>query len=102
MIPALLDAVGGDLQLINDIVEYHVVGGTIDSSAALDADGVALTTVQGGSFEVDVRSASGARVQLIDNDPDIRNPWLIRWDLDNFASNGVWHGISRVLLPLDV
>jgi hypothetical protein len=41
-------------------------------------------------------------VTLVDNEPDLRNPFLVTRDLDNFASNGVWHGISRVLIPIDL
>ena len=102
VIPALLDAVNGDLALINAIVEYHVVPGVIDSSVALGADGVSLTSIMGASFTVDVKSAKLARVILVDNEPDLHNPFLITGDLDNYASNGVWHGISRVLIPIDL
>ena len=102
VIPAILDAVGGDLALVNAIVEYHVVPGKIKAKTALRSDGVELTSIMGASFEVDVVSKRRVKVQLIDNDPDLRNPRLIRRDLDNRASNGVWHGIDRVLIPIDV
>lgn len=102
VIPAILDAVGGDLALVNAIVEYHVVPGKIRAKTALRSDGVVLTSIMGASFEVDVISKRRVKVELIDNDPDLRNPRLIRRDLDNKASNGVWHGIDRVLIPIDV
>ncbi len=99
VIRALLDAVGGDLQFINEIVEYHVVPGIIDSAAALEADGVALSTVQGASFTVDVKNATFAKIMLVDNEPDVKNPFVDRRDLDNHASNGIWHGITRSSFP---
>ena len=102
IIPALLTAVGGDLALVNAIVEYHVVPGKITAKAALRSDGAELTSIMGAGFEVDVRSRRWKKVELIDNDPDLRNPRLIRWDLNNYASNGIWHGIDRVLIPIDV
>lgn len=103
IIPALLDAVGGDLQLINDIVEYHVVPGVIDSTAALAADGAVLTTVEGSTLKVKVKDGWwGPRIWLIDQDPDLRNARVDLRDIDNFASNGVWHGITRVMLHIDV
>jgi uncharacterized surface protein with fasciclin (FAS1) repeats len=40
-------------------------------------------------------------VRLIDNEPDLRNPTLIA-PLDLRASNGVIHGINRVLIPVDL
>jgi hypothetical protein len=51
---------------------------------------------------VDVKSKRWGKVALVDNEPDLRNPRLIRRDLDNRASNGIWHGIDRVLIPIDL
>lgn len=102
IIPALLTAVSGDLALVNAIVEYHVVPGKITAKTALRSDGAELTSIMGASFEVDVKNRRRAKVELIDNDPDLRNPRLIRWDLNNYATNGIWHGIDRVLIPIDV
>jgi uncharacterized surface protein with fasciclin (FAS1) repeats len=102
IIPALLTAVSGDLALVNAIVEYHVVPGKITARTALRSDGAELTSIMGASFEVDVKNRRRAKVELIDNDPDLRNPRLIRWDLNNYATNGIWHGIDRVLIPIDV
>lgn len=103
IIPALVEAVNGDLQLINDIVEYHVVpGAVIDSATAAAADGAMLPTVQGETIKVKVKDRWwGPAIFLIDKDPDIRNARVDLRDVDNFASNGVWHGITRVMLPID-
>ena len=101
IIPAILSVV--DLQTVNTIVEYHVIAGaTIDSAAALQADGVSLTSVMGASFTVDVLNQKRALVRLIDNDRNDWDPFLVRSKLDNVASNGIWHGISQVLRPIDV
>lgn len=102
VIPAILGAVGGDLALVNAIVEYHVVPGKIKARTAVRSDGAVLTSIMGESFTVDVKNKRAFKVQLVDNDPDLRDPRLIRRDLDNRASNGVWHGIDRVLIPIDV
>lgn len=102
LIPAILDAVGGDLALINAVVEYHVIPGVIDSSVAAGADGVSLTSIMGASFTVDVFNNARGTIALIDNEPDLKNARLDPRDLDNYASNGVWHGISRVLIPIDL
>ncbi len=92
-----------DLGTVNAIVEYHVIPGvTIDSAAALKSDGAELTSVMGASFTVDVLSKRRAIVRLIDNDRNDWDPFLVRSKLDNEASNGIWHGISRVLRPIDV
>lgn len=103
IIPALLDAVGGDLQLINDIVEYHVVPGlAIDSATAAASSGASLPTVQGETIKVFVKKSWwGPRIWLIDKDPDVRNARVDLRDVDNYAVNGIWHGITRVMLPID-
>jgi uncharacterized surface protein with fasciclin (FAS1) repeats len=102
VIPAILGAVGGDLALVNSIVEYHVVSGKVTARTALRSDGATLTSIMGAGFTVDVISKRKVKVALIDNDPDLRDPRLVRRDLDNRASNGIWHGIDRVLIPIDV
>ena len=52
----------------------------------------------------DVADASfGVRLfQLIDNAPKLPNPYLNISALNQRASNGVIHGITRVLIPLDI
>lgn len=100
IIPALIEAVDGDLQLINDIVEYHVVPGlVIDSATAANADGAVLPTVQGETIRVKVKERWwGPRIVLVDQNKDFRNARVDLRDVDNFAANGVWHGITRVML----
>jgi hypothetical protein len=90
------------LDTVEAILEYHVVPGvTIDSSMALQADGVALpTALPGKSFTVDViNKANGSvGVRLIDAAP--RYPYLVMNRLDiNEGNNQIAHRIGRVLLP---
>jgi hypothetical protein len=40
--------------------------------------------------------------QLIDNAPNLPNPTLNLFALNQRASNGVIHGITRVLIPVDI
>lgn len=99
---ALATAVGVDA--LEQVLLYHVVpGATIDSAAALAADGVALTTAQGGTFTVDVLSRRIPLVVLRDADRDDVNPLLVTSRLDLNAGNAqIAHGISFVLRPVDL
>ena len=91
IIGAVLGA-GFSLQDVNDIVENHVFAGVIPASAALQSDGATLTAVGGGEITVDVKW--GRWIRLID---DARPyPWVL--DTDNFGTNGVFHGISQVIV----
>jgi len=49
-----------------------------------------------------VKDSPALRIILMDQDPDARNAGVLLDQVDNFASNGVWHGINRVLRPIDV
>lgn len=87
------------------VLLYHVVPGpAIDSSAALQADGVALqTALEGASFTVDVINPAVPAVRLIDADTDDVNPWLLPRKLDiNSGNLQIAHGISQVLRPIDL
>jgi uncharacterized surface protein with fasciclin (FAS1) repeats len=91
---------------VETVLLYHVVdGATIDSSAAVQADGQAIPTAAGATFTLDVvnKSDGSFGVRLIDNDPDIRNPWLVLDRLDiNEGNNQIAHRIGRVLIPADI
>ena len=92
---------------VEKVLLYHVVpGNPIDSTAALQADGAHLQTADGGNtFQVDViiRSHGDFGIRLIDQDPDIRNPWVAKTQLDiNAGNHQVAHGIGRVLIPVDL
>lgn len=84
------------------VITYHAVPGQIDSATALSVPrGTELTTLQGGTIAVKpVRWANSA--VLVDQDRNDFNPFLIRSKLDIQASNGIAHGISLVLRPVDL
>ena len=92
---------------VEKVLLYHVVpGGPIDSSAALGADGARLVTADGGNtFKVNVinRAKGSFGIKLVDQDPDLRNPWVAKTQLDiNAGNKQIAHGISRVLIPVNL
>lgn len=93
-----------DVELLEQVLLYHVVpGATIDSAAALSSDGARLTTAQGGTFTVDVLSKRAAIVRLKDADRNDIDPFLNPRALDLNAGNlQIAHGITFVLRPADV
>jgi hypothetical protein len=95
---------GLGIDTIETVLLYHVVpGATIDSKTALGADGVALTTAQGGKVTVDVIYPKLPIVQLRDQDPDSIDPFLNPTALDiNKGNKQIAHGILLVLRPVDL
>lgn len=79
------------LQLVTDILSYHVVPGDLSSEDVLAAD--TLSTLGGGEIGVDGTT-------LVDADPDNNDPTIIATDIG--ASNGTAHVIDEILLPVDV
>jgi hypothetical protein len=95
------------IDTVETVLLYHVVPGmTIDSATALGADGAELTTAaEGLTFTVDVRNRPNGSfgIRLVDNDHDLRNPWVAKTQLDiNAGNKQIAHGISRVLIPVDL
>jgi uncharacterized surface protein with fasciclin (FAS1) repeats len=92
------------LDTVKTVLTYHIiVGSAIDYGTALHSDGAALTTLQGGTFTVDVRGHRWWRtVQLVDNDPDDRDATIVWPNVGGEATNGFAHGIDRVLRPIDL
>jgi transforming growth factor-beta-induced protein len=76
-------------ELVTDILLYHVVAGTAPSSAVLGLDSGAVTTLQGDAVSINI--VLRRFIQL--------NGEGFVIDADNNASNGVVHGVNRVLLP---
>ncbi len=95
---------GLGVDTIETVLLYHVVpGATIDSKTALGADGVALTTAQGGKVTVDVIYPKLPIVQLQDQDPNATDPFLNPTALDiNKGNKQIAHGIILVLRPVDL
>jgi uncharacterized surface protein with fasciclin (FAS1) repeats len=98
----LVDAVG--LPTIKTVLTYHIVGAKIPASAALEADGAVLPTLQGGTIEVDVVSKRFQFIVLKDQDPNDFNPWIVRskFNVGGELANGYIHGIGLVLRPVDL
>ena len=90
---------GLGIPTVEKVLLYHVVPGvTIDSKAALKADGAILHTAAGVSLKVRVVHCS---IFLQDKDPDARNPRVVITDI-NKGNRQIAHAINRVLRPLDL
>ncbi len=93
----LANAAGIDT--IEAVLLYHVVPGrTLGAKKVLAADGKRLRTAQGGTVTVRVH---GTKVTLVDADPDVRNPRVVRTNI-NAGNPQIAHAIDRVLLPVDL
>lgn len=85
---------------VRAVLDYHIAPGSLPVKAVLASDGAAVTTLlPDATFTVDVR---GAVVELVDLDPDNRDPKVVRVNIGGAASNGYAHGIDRVLRPIDL
>ena len=80
-----------ELDLLVDILTYHVVSGTAAFAADL-SDGQTIETVNGGTVGINIKDGT---VHVIDASED--NASVIIPDVE--ASNGVVHVINKVLLP---
>ena len=100
---ALASAVGIDA--LESVLLYHVVpGATIDSGAALKANGAKLNTaLPGATFTVRVLSRHFKLIVLRDNDPNDINPFVNPRAFDiNKGNKQIAHGIIFVLRPVDL
>ncbi len=98
---AAVAALGTDT--VKLVLDYHIVpGAKISYRAALAADGATLTTLQGGTIEVDVKGGWWKYVVLRDADTDDRDPYVRQPNIGGEASNGFAHGINRVLRPVNL
>jgi uncharacterized surface protein with fasciclin (FAS1) repeats len=83
--------------LLSDILLYHVVGQRI----------TALGVIVRSIFRIDITTLSpGATIKprflrLQDNEPELRDPYLMQ-PINLNASNGIIHGIDRVLIPVNL
>jgi uncharacterized surface protein with fasciclin (FAS1) repeats len=90
---------GLGIDTVETVLLYHVVpGATITAKDALKADGVSLTTAQGGKITVRV---GWHGIRLADADTNSRDPKVIVVDV-NKGNKQVAHGINRVLRPVDL
>ena len=95
---------GLGLETVKTVLTYHILlGSAIDYRTARQSDGAVLTTLQGGTFTVDVRGHRWNRiVRLVDNDPDDRDAKVVWPNVGGQATNGFAHGVDRVLRPIDL
>jgi uncharacterized surface protein with fasciclin (FAS1) repeats len=91
-----------DIATLETVVLYHVHVGYVDSATALSVPrNFKLPMVAGG--EIGVTPVKWLKTAVLtDNDPNDANPTLVRSKLDIRASNGIAHGISFVLRPVDL
>jgi uncharacterized surface protein with fasciclin (FAS1) repeats len=88
---------------IKTVLAYHIVPAKLAPSAVLSSDNVAVTTLGGGTFTVDVINKRAAFVQFVDGDPNARNAFLNKINVGGGElANGFIHGIDRVLRPIDL
>lgn len=93
---------GLGIDTVEAVLEYHVVPGTkITAKKALQANGVPLTTAQGGIITVRVTKAP--EIRLRDKDPNARNARVILGATDiNKGNRQIAHAVDRVLRPVDL
>ena len=84
---------GDPIPVLKNVLLYHVAEGRLSSSRVLEKS--SIKTLLGERFKVD-------GIKLIDKDPDIPNPRLNLDALDMKAGDGIIHGITRVLIPINI
>jgi uncharacterized surface protein with fasciclin (FAS1) repeats len=100
----LVENVG--VELLTDILLYHVVDGEVFSSDVVPGlQGVDVPTLNGSTFEVFIQYKKNGALKAVflrDQDHDDLNAKLKLSALDIDASNGVVHVIDRVMRPIDL
>jgi len=90
---------GLGLPTVKTVLTYHIIGGSrISYAQALKANGAELTTLQGGTIKVSIAGKFFKKIVLVDKEPALRDAKVVVADIK--ASNGIAHGIDRVLLPV--
>lgn len=79
--------------LLSNILLYHVAGESLSRKQVLNSDSIKL--LNGGTIVPFGR-------KLLDAEPDLSNPRIIRRASNIKASNGIIHTIDRVLIPADL
>jgi uncharacterized surface protein with fasciclin (FAS1) repeats len=94
LVGALTEIGGGDpIPVLTDILLYHVAGKSLNPFQVVFSK--KIDTLLGTSFKV-------KGLMLVDADPDIANPFLNLYALNIKATNGRIHGITRVLIPVNL
>ena len=85
---------GGDpIPVLTNVLLYHVRDGRLGPLQVVFSKNI--NTLLGSSFGVRI-------LELVDNAPKLPNPYLNIFALNQGASNGVIHGITRVLIPVNI
>jgi uncharacterized surface protein with fasciclin (FAS1) repeats len=84
---------GDPIPALTNVLLYHVTSGSLGPIQVL-LSGSIHTLLRGASFDVRF-------LRLVDDAPKRPDPYLNPFALNIKASNGVIHGITRVLLPVD-
>jgi uncharacterized surface protein with fasciclin (FAS1) repeats len=95
LVEALTGLGGGDpIPVLTNILLYHVAGERIG----------AVEVVFSSSIDTLLDASFGVRkgIVLVDQDPQLPNPFLTLGAVNIRAQNGIVHTISRVLMPVDV
>lgn len=85
---------GDPIPLLTSILSYHVLPKSLTLRQVVRSKN--LETALDGATILSNRYA------LIDNEPELRNPYIVFRNSNIRASNGIVHTISRVLIPLDL
>ncbi len=109
-IVAAAGTLGDPIDVIEEILLYHVLGGAaVESSTVLGLKGSpkadrTFEMANGGDITLRVFSSNPRFpiVSIKDQDPNAVNPFLVRSKLDIKAGEQIAHGISFVLRPLDL
>jgi uncharacterized surface protein with fasciclin (FAS1) repeats len=89
------------IDTVETVLLYHVIpGAKITAAKALKANGVKLTTAQGGTLKVKVKSHP-TRIKLVDQDRNDKNASVQVVNI-NKGNKQIAHGISEVLRPVDL
>lgn len=84
---------GNPVPVLKNVLLYHVAATRLGPLQVIFAG--QINTLLGESFKVRF-------VELVDKAPKLPNPYLNVFELNQRASNGVIHGITRVLIPVDI
>ncbi len=93
------------LETIAAVLAYHVVDPVavpfaVDSSTVVTLP--AAPMFDGNTVGIFAPGKAFRSIQFVDNDPDARNPKLVKGLFDIEVDNGIIHGIDRVLRPIDL
>jgi uncharacterized surface protein with fasciclin (FAS1) repeats len=96
----VFEAVAGlGIDTVETVLLYHVVPGeTLGSDVLGDADGLELTSAQGGTVTVQLERYG---IRLEDQDPNDRDGVVVRPDV-NAGNAQIGHGVNLVLRPADL